>query len=344
VVKLLVFAPQGLGDSIEVTPLLRMLRQAYPSAQLDVAVLRAGPRQLFAGMPHLVDRVLYLPYWEQGVAGFVRAVGRHAFQDAYDCSFMAYPAARAEYHFLAKILRARQRIAHRYSNPSLKNGLNWYTDLVPIRDVHNVLRNVDLLAPLKVGGAVPERCEIPGDWCNGVRDRGRIAMHVGSVDHDGFALKRWPAKNFGLLGSRLTSQGFRISLICGPDEEQLTQEVAAAIPGATIFRGPLREVSRHLSTCALLVANDSGIGHLAAAGGTPVVALLGPTPLNCAPYGQNVLALRPTSCPPCFTPAAGITGCIAALDFACLRIDLSVEVVEQACMERLAHLTGTASA
>ena len=61
---------------------------------LDVAVLRPGPRKLFEGLTDVVDRVIYLPYWQGGLGPVLASILQRARKRRYDASFVAYAASR----------------------------------------------------------------------------------------------------------------------------------------------------------------------------------------------------------------------------------------------------------
>jgi lipopolysaccharide heptosyltransferase II len=117
-------------------------------------------------------------------------------------------------------------------------------------------------------------------------------------------LKRWPPERFTALADALALQGRACGLVVGPEETALGAAVSAAA------RAPLpvlgadldpSELAALLSRARLLVSNDSGPMHLAAAVGTPVVAFFGPTdPGRTAGVGAAVRVLdRYLFCSPC---------------------------------------------
>jgi heptosyltransferase-2 len=325
--RFLVLAPQGLGDALEATPLVAALRRAFPGATIHVLVLREQTALLFRGLPALADRVIYLPYWASRF-GFLRALGASlARRPRYDASFLAYPAARPAYHLVAFAYGARRRYAHRYFEPSPRNLLGLHTDLVPVAHKHNVLRNMDLLAAAGIPFDPPTEYSVPGEWREAERDPDRFVLHVGSIAHDGLERKRWPAERFETLARRLLASGYRVTLLCGPAERELTQRVHAGATGAELFEGSLQEAARLLSSSGMVICNDSGIAHLAAGLGTPVISIHGPTPVEFGPYGRWGRPLRPSDCPPCFDPRLLNTDCLLNIDYACLRRDVTVDRV-----------------
>lgn len=93
--------------------------------------------------------------------------------------------------------------------------------------------------------------------------------------------KRWPMDRFRRLASRLETR-IPVRWCAGPEDE---------LPGAERIAG-LYELACRLAGARLFIGNDSGISHLAAAAGCPVVALFGPTdPAVWAPRGPRVRVL-----------------------------------------------------
>jgi hypothetical protein len=102
-----------------------------------------------------------------------------------------------------------------------------------------------------------------------------VAIHPGA----GNPGKRWAAARFAALIGRLRERGARIAVVGGATEGELAAEIAAAAPGIDLVRcgTPLRDVGAVLAAATLVVANDSGLMHLASAVGTPTLGIFGPT-------------------------------------------------------------------
>jgi heptosyltransferase-2 len=108
--------------------------------------------------------------------------------------------------------------------------------------------------------------------------------------------KRWPISHFAELARRLAAEGAAVWVLGGPNESALAQEiVAAAASCARDLTGPgLRDSILALKAANAAVANDSGLMHVAAALGTPTVALFGPTsPRLWGPLNPLAAALEP---------------------------------------------------
>jgi heptosyltransferase III len=105
-----------------------------------------------------------------------------------------------------------------------------------------------------------------------------------------WAPKVWPPERFVALFQRLSDthvQGAVPAVIAGPGETEaaMAQPVLQALPTAIdlVGRLSLPEIAAFLSRVSLLVGNDSGLMHLAAAAGTPTLGLFGPT--DAVEYG-----------------------------------------------------------
>jgi ADP-heptose:LPS heptosyltransferase len=114
-----------------------------------------------------------------------------------------------------------------------------------------------------------------------------VAVHPGS----GSRAKNWPLDRFVECARRL-SHGQPWLLVLGPAENHVVPTADANVARAM----PLRRLGAVLARAGLLLANDSGVAHLAAACGTRTLALFGPTdPAQWAPVGRAVRTLRAAS-------------------------------------------------
>ena len=120
-----------------------------------------------------------------------------------------------------------------------------------------------------------------------------------------WAGKTWPWENYVSLARRLTSPDGaladgRIVIMGGPAEHGLTQPVVEALPHDTTLN---LTGSEHLLTladvmrrCSVVIANDGGLMHLAAACGAPTVGLFGPSPVETyASWGNRAAVVESTT-------------------------------------------------
>ena len=134
-----------------------------------------------------------------------------------------------------------------------------------------------------------------------------IVLHPGA----NWAHKRWPADRFAELGRRLVAEeGARVIITGGPDDIALAQVVAERMScPVTVLAGQttVRQLGAVLDAADLLVSNDTGVTHIAAALHRPLVALYGPTsPALTGPLGDPdriIVIHHPEGCPavPCYS-------------------------------------------
>ena len=133
--------------------------------------------------------------------------------------------------------------------------------------------------------------------------------------------KRWPAENYAELVRQFGKNHpeFRFAVLGGTDDQPLGKIVAGALPERCLDltgKISLPEMVECIRQSVLMVTNDTGPMHVAAALRKPVVALFGPTePRRTGPYGQIEQALQlPLPCVPCMKPT-----CTYFKPFECLR-------------------------
>ncbi|MBS1783988.1 MAG: glycosyltransferase family 9 protein [Acidobacteria bacterium] len=131
--------------------------------------------------------------------------------------------------------------------------------------------------------------------------------------------KSWPPRHFRALVLKARSEGFQVAVLGSPEERDLCVEVAGEEARNLAGRTSLKEAAAWLRGASAAVGNDSGLSHLAAACGTPIVALYGATdPGGSAPWGPQIRVLKREGvpCAPCFKPICSVEGhpCLDGLE------------------------------
>jgi ADP-heptose:LPS heptosyltransferase len=114
--------------------------------------------------------------------------------------------------------------------------------------------------------------------------------------------KRWAASRFTELARALQTMDLAVVLTCGPGEEAVVDEVAKGLDSTEVVKAPgIAELAQLIAGARLYVGNDSGPMHLAAAVGTPIVALWGSSDSRrWRPWSvNNVVVQNPFECNPC---------------------------------------------
>jgi heptosyltransferase-2 len=114
--------------------------------------------------------------------------------------------------------------------------------------------------------------------------------------------KEWPAAHWAALARRLQERRFSVAFFCAPNELQRLAPLAREAGGAPVLAPSLPGLAACLAACELVVANDSGPLHLAAAVGARALGLYGPvSPRWSAPLSPRAESLSlELDCSPCY--------------------------------------------
>lgn len=285
--RVLVVRFSSLGDVILTTPLLRAIRRRHPAADITF-VVRARYADVLAGNPAVTSIVAVEP--RERVTGLARRLA----SIEYDARLDLQDSVRSRR--LRRALGGLWGVAHRRRAARLLLiwlGVDTYGAYVPMAE-----RYFTAAGALKVrpDGDPPEVFPsgedearaaelVPGDC---------VALAPGAS----WASKRWPARHWRTLADRLVARGLCVVAVGGAEERDL-------LAGPSIVEAcglPLRTTAAILARARVVVANDSGMLHLATAVRRPVIALLGPTvpAFGYLPYGVPAEVLeRPVACRPC---------------------------------------------
>ncbi len=290
--RILICGVNWIGDSVMTMPALRAFRRSNPSARIALLV-KPGLVPLWKLVP-VANEILELYEGCAGTLKTVRAVRAGRFDKAF-----VFPRS-----FRSAAIPWLARIPARIGMPG-----HWrdfmLTGIVRPRErpdrTHQAYEYIDLLAG--DGGDVPLELSpiaLPEPVAAAARSRLAEAARpcVGLIP--GAARgpsKQWPAESFIHLGRLLAEKdGCGLAVMGLARERDLCERVAAAIGRAAINlagESALVEWIALLKACDLVVANDSGGMHLAAAVGTPVVALFGMTdPARTGPLGPRCRVLQ----------------------------------------------------
>jgi ADP-heptose:LPS heptosyltransferase len=199
-----------------------------------------------------------------------------------------------------------QRIGHTYPLGPSETSAFLLTSPVAHRQLHDIEQNGRLLSKLGVALPPPQTtysCAVP---LRAEKEAGAllarlkipphtdlIGFHPGSAPH--FSWKRWPLPRFIATGKVLMNKHrAHVLVFGGPEEETIKENLARELrPSATIISTDLLTTAALLRRCRLVIANDSGLMHLAAAAGAPTLGIFGPTDENrVGPRGQQSYTIR----------------------------------------------------
>lgn len=137
------------------------------------------------------------------------------------------------------------------------------------------------------------------DWVREtLQERPYVVIHPAAA----LETKRWSPSGFADVGRQLASAGWCTVLTCGPGEEDIVAQTAKDLPSSVILLGlAIPQLAELIRGAHLYVGNDSGPMHLAAAVGTPAVAVWGSSDSErWRPWGvPHRVVQNPFDCNPC---------------------------------------------
>ena len=294
-----------MGDVVLSTPLFEAARTRLGAERVGV-VVRPETANLLRNNPHVDDVVIYdKKGGQKGPLALLRLAGRLR-GASFDVAVIPHRSFRSA--LLGYLAGVPVRVGFDRSAGKLL-----LTERVSYRSVHEVERNLALLASwgvdtneihpalypddadrLRADALIRESGLIPTDKICGVSP--------GSV----WATKRWLPARYAELIRRLAKEyGYRTVLFGSSEDRSLCAEIATESgvdPLNAAGQLTLLQSAALAARCSAFVSNDTGMGHVAAAMNTPVVAVFGPTvpAFGFVPYGQgHQIVETAMDCRPC---------------------------------------------
>jgi len=306
--NILIIKPSSLGDIVLALPALSALRNSFPDAKISW-LIRPEFAPLLKNHPHLTETILfernllarawYNPHAFAELRSLVQRLRNEKFDTVIDLQGLFRTA------FLAKLSgcpvrfgmkNAREFAGLFYTYKISQNSdsihlVDYYMKIVKAAGVQNT--TVQFVLPVDAGAA---------DSVNRLLaehnvDRNHYAVFIpGSAHSD----KCWPVEKFATLADKISPLFHLPIVLAGAKSERTVTEKLKALTNVPIvdFAGltNLNELVALLKSARLVVSNDTGPGHIAAALGTPLVMMFSwSNPARIYPYGRKncVAAVEP---------------------------------------------------
>ncbi|HZR67757.1 MAG TPA: lipopolysaccharide heptosyltransferase II [Burkholderiales bacterium] len=305
--RILIVAPNWIGDTLLAQPLFARLRRKLPSAVID-AMAPPWTAPVLRRMPEISD-VIEAPFlhgklelrarWRLG-----RSLRAHQYDEAivlpntFKAALVPFFAeiplrvgfvGETRYGLLTLVHRLDEKklplMAERYAQLAERPGAPPPRPLAPAKLNVDEANLIITLGRLGLSRAKPVVALCPG-------------AEFGPS-------KRWPAGHFAALARRLAAMGRTVWIFGSPNDRPIGEEIAKLAEGAAVNlcgRTDLAAAIDLLSIAEIVVTNDSGLMHLAAAVGRPIVALYGSSsPEHTPPLTERARLVRTgIDCSPCF--------------------------------------------
>lgn len=310
--RVVVRGTNWVGDSVMTVPALRALRRVLPQAKITL-VVRPSAKGIFADVDFVDDLLIYdrrnvWSVWPQVQEWRRRKFDLAVlFQNAFEAALIPFLASVPLRLGYATELR-QALLTHPLALPDWRSSRH---------EVFYYLYLITALEQLVFGKS--EVCESEPDASLQISDARKsaaenllraygvkegkpvVALCPGSINS---RAKRWPAEAYAALADRLIDSRRQVLLIGSADEADVTQAVTSRMQQQPIVltgKTSLDQITAVLSLVDLVVTNDTGPAHIAAALGRPTLVIFGPTnPLTTRPFAPEAEILRhPPDCAPC---------------------------------------------
>jgi lipopolysaccharide heptosyltransferase I len=273
--RILIVRMSALGDIVHALPVLSALSEAYPQAEIDWLADRP-----YVGVLDLVDGLSRRITGRPVLAQAVRSMRGRAYDVAVDLQGLLKSAA------MSRLSGARRVIGFETRALRERAAGRFYTETVVVPErAHIIQKNLSVLPLLGVKETtirfpfvVPASANADHVTADAaLRGPGAFALINPGA---GWPNKRWAPERFGELAFRIRQRhGMPTYVLWGQGESSLADSVVTHSLGGAI-RAPetsLGDLLALTARAAVMVSGDTGPLHLAAAMGTPIVGLYGPT-------------------------------------------------------------------
>ena len=315
--KVVVFCPNLIGDTVMATPALRALRREYPKARL-LGVIKPNVAPTLDGLSRLDEMIEFDPK-SNVKAHRSKAVWNRLREERADLAVLFPNSIRSA------LLAWSAGIPRRIGYDRGGRGILLTDRLTVERDTHGkrlpvpaveyylaIVRGLGCrVDSVRLELATTEQDEHGADrvWneLGLFADKPVVCLNTGGAFGPA---KNWPVEYFSTLARRLVEEaGVRVLVVCGPSERETASVIVAGADHPDVVSLSEQNLSIGLTKASvkrsrLMITTDSGPRHFAAAFGVPVIALFGPTHIAWTRTNHpHALHLhQPVPCGPCQKP------------------------------------------
>lgn len=289
----------AIGEFLFVTPVFKVIKQAFPEAALEALV--SAPVHPICKYNPYIDKIITLDKTgkQAGILEHIKLIGKLR-NEHYDLVINLNPSERAS---LIAAFSGGKKICG-FAARGFKLFFNPY--VVRDRSIHSADSYLKALGELGIPNSTENTLEMIYDqiseqnanrmWLeNNLQNQIVVGIHPGA----NWPSKRWSPEYMAMLSDKLQEVGVKTVFFGGKADIEIVEKVIAQCKvKPVIFTGKLDllELAAMIKKCAVFVSADSGPMHIAAAQQVPVVALFGPTnPKRYVPYHVPHKILQPDS-------------------------------------------------
>lgn len=288
--RILIIRFSSLGDILLTTPLIRTIKTKHPETKIDFLV-----REEYADALKLNPNINLLYLLSR--SGKMKILSGILKKNNYD--FIVDLQNNVRSRMLKRSLKVT---SYTYPKPTIEK-------LLLVRFKINLLKQLKSI-PQRYSEAL-NKFELDDKGLELFLPRytdvnlSYIDKNIGLIPGSKHFTKRWPKEYFIELGNKLNQNGFNVKIFGGKDDKQICGQIASGIENSINLcsENNLFETAAGIKQCKIVITNDSGLMHAAAAVGTPIIAIFGSSvrEFGFVPYKIKNLILENNSlsCRPC---------------------------------------------
>lgn len=303
--KILIDSKHGLGDCVQIIPMLSILKENYPNSYIAVIVSSKTNAELLAMAPIAIDKFYYLNMQQINIKSFIKLVYQIR-KEKFDYFIISPITTKWKAKLFACLTGAKNKIGEQYHNINLHKVDN---------SVHMVKRNINLLK---------EFCKIPDKIINPIlkapqidnfiltkKDKKIIGVCIGggtaSKYKDNIVYPRaWSIEKIKIIVENLLQNSAKVVLFGGKDELRYLDYFDGIMSNPSVInfvgKTTITESAFLAKQCDLVIGVDTGMQHIADAVGTKTLSIFGPTnPKTHGAYSNNAKFIEvECSCKYCY--------------------------------------------
>ena len=296
-----------MGDLIFATPFFRQLRKNYPESEIDI-IVNANFYDLIEDNPYFDKVIAYDKNWSiKESYNFAKEINKENYDLGINIHgnwrtillmYLISPAYNIGYGgdgkslFLDKTIEttADLHMVEVYLQFLEKMGLKRFAD-------DKIELKVDEIAEKNMEKFLVEKY----NQKKMKKDKSLVALNTGGT----WPTKRWPKKKYAKLADEIKNQGEQVIFIGGPSDKKRVKDIISMMENNRVINAAgktsLKELAALVKICDLVISNDSGPAHVAAAVGTKTITIFGPSDeKKYSPYGEiHEIIKTEIDCRPC---------------------------------------------
>lgn len=329
--KILIDAKQGLGDCIQLIPMLMIIRENYPDCYLALLVRDETSSDLLSLSPVKIDKFYYLNSNDLKSLKIISLL-KNLRNEKFDYFILSPITNRYKAKVFAVFVNAKNTIGEQYKSIDMYERDN---------NIHMVDRNIELIksfCKIPAGRVLPVIDSEKYDESNFKienNDKILVGICIGGGTASYYKGKKiyprgWDVIKINQLIIELMRRNYKIFLFGGKDEIKLLDKLSVDLESKSIYNfvgeTNIMETAYLVSKCKLVIGVDTGVQHIADALGIKTISIFGPTnPYTHGAYsGKANFIYNKISCQFCY----GTKDYLKCTDRKCLK-DITCDIVFQ---------------